>query len=268
MSNHRFPFQLNRTALIGILLFSSLLAVWLYLTPPGLLGKADAIGYAVCHRISARSFHLGERQLPLCARCSGMYTGAFIGFLFQVLKGRQGGFPQKRFLFSLGFLLALFGIDGVNSYLHLFPNFPSLYEPNNVFRLVTGTGVGVGMAVVLMPIVHQSLWVDWNPEPAIRTWLDLAILLGSAFAVSTLMLTENPLLLYPLALISAATVVLILGLIYTIIWVMVFKKENAFSRWFDVTGYLGMGFGVAILQILAIDIVRLIFTGTWNGFNF
>ena len=30
--------------------------VWLSYTPPGLLGKADAIGYAVCHRISARSF--------------------------------------------------------------------------------------------------------------------------------------------------------------------------------------------------------------------
>lgn len=268
MSNFRLPFQLNRTTVIGILLFSSLLAVWLYLTPPGLLGKADAIGYAVCHRISSRSFHLGERQIPLCARCSGMYTGAFIGFLFQALKGRRGGFPKKRFLFALGFLLALFGIDGVNSYLHLFPNFPALYEPNNVFRLMTGTGVGVGMAVVLMPIVHQSLWVNWNPEPAIRTWLDLVILLGSALAISALMLTENPLLLYPLALISAATVVMILGLIYTIIWVMVFKKENAFYRWVDVTGYLGLGFGLAILQILGIDLVRLIFTGTWNGFNF
>jgi hypothetical protein len=197
-----------------------------------------------------------------------MYTGAFIGFLFQVLKGRRGGFPKMRFLIALGVLLGLFGIDGVNSYLHLFPNFPALYEPNNIFRLLTGTGVGVGMAVVLMPIVHQSLWVDWNPEPAIGTWLDLVILLVSAVAVSALMLTENPLFLYPLALISSATVLMILGLIYTIIWVMVFKKENSFSKWFDVIGYLGLGFGLAILQILGIDLVRLIFTGTWNGFNF
>jgi uncharacterized membrane protein len=268
MSDHRFHLKINRMGLIGILVFSGLLAVWLYLTPQGLMGKADAIGYAVCHRISSRSFHLGERQIPLCARCSGMYTGAFIGFLFQALKGRRGGFPKKRFLAALGVLLALFGVDGMNSYLHLFPNFPSLYEPNNVFRLLTGTGVGVGMSVVLMPIIHQSLWVDWNPEPAIGGWRDLVILLVSAWGVSALMLTENPLLLYPLALISAATVILILGLIYTIIWVMVFKKENAFSRWIDVTGYLGLGFGLAVFQILAIDLARLFFTGTWNGFNF
>jgi uncharacterized membrane protein len=268
MSDHRFHLKINRMGLIGILVFSGLLAVWLYLTPQGLLGKADAIGYAVCHRISERTFHLGERQLPLCARCSGMYTGAFIGFLFQALKGRKGGFPKKRFLAAFAVLLAMFGVDGVNSYLHLFPNFPSLYEPNNVFRLLTGTGVGVGMAVVLMPIIHQSLWADWNTEPAIRGWRDMAILLVSAWAVSALMLTENPLFLYPLALISAATVAFILGLIYTIIWIMLFKKENAFSRWIDVTGYLGLGFGLAIFQILAIDLARLIFTGTWNGFNF
>src|SRR5450759_1456011 len=49
---------------------------WFINTPPGLLGKADAIGYAVCHRISERSFHIGSIQLPLCARCSGMYLGA------------------------------------------------------------------------------------------------------------------------------------------------------------------------------------------------
>ena len=35
-----------------ILLLGILLVVWLILTPPGLLGKADAIGYAVCHRIA------------------------------------------------------------------------------------------------------------------------------------------------------------------------------------------------------------------------
>jgi hypothetical protein len=49
---------------------------------------------------------------------------------------------------------------------------------------------------------------------------------------------------------------------------MLFKKENAFSRWIDVIGYLGLGFGLAIFQILAIDLARLLFTGTWNGFNF
>jgi len=51
-------------------------------TPEGLLGKADAIGYAVCHRIDLRSYHIGERPLPLCTRCTGMYLGAMLVSFF------------------------------------------------------------------------------------------------------------------------------------------------------------------------------------------
>jgi len=32
--------------------------VWVLLTPPGLIGKLDAIGYAFCHRIADRSYFL------------------------------------------------------------------------------------------------------------------------------------------------------------------------------------------------------------------
>ncbi|NTW42077.1 MAG: response regulator, partial [Cellulomonadaceae bacterium] len=39
----------------------ALLVTWLTLTPDGLLGKMDAIGCAVCHRIEERSFFLADR---------------------------------------------------------------------------------------------------------------------------------------------------------------------------------------------------------------
>jgi len=268
MSDRPFLKWFNRSTWFGLFFFSLILSAWLYFSPPGLLGKADAIGYAVCHRIHARSFDLGERQLPLCARCSGMYLGAFVGLLYHFKTGRKGGFPPRKILFALGFLLILFGVDGVNSYVHLLPNFPGLYEPNNIFRLITGTGVGLGMSIILMPIVHQSFWQFWDSEPAVKNWRELIGLLIGALITSSLMLTENPLLLYPLALGSAFTVLAILGLIYTIVWVMILKKENAFSTTGDLIGYLFLGFGTAILQILVIDLARLIITGTWNGFNF
>ena len=45
-----------------------ILAYFLYFTPPGLLGKADALGYAVCHRIDERSFHIdGRYSSHVCA---------------------------------------------------------------------------------------------------------------------------------------------------------------------------------------------------------
>ncbi len=68
----------------------AVLILWLAETPAGLLGKADAVGYAVCHRISVRSFFLDDRPLPLCARCTGMYLGAMAGLLYQFF-----GYPRR-----------------------------------------------------------------------------------------------------------------------------------------------------------------------------
>jgi uncharacterized membrane protein len=38
-----------------------------------------AIGSLVCHQLPERSFHLWAAQLPVCARCTGIYVGAVAG---------------------------------------------------------------------------------------------------------------------------------------------------------------------------------------------
>src|SRR5688572_20313992 len=112
------------------------IAVWFYTAPPGLLGKMDALGYAVCHRIGERSFHIGERQLPLCARCTGEFFTAAVSLGFLALVSpRRSQMPARGLIaLLLAFFLA-FGIDGANSYLYLlkrsapgsFENIPNLY---------------------------------------------------------------------------------------------------------------------------------------------
>src|SRR5689334_25069210 len=95
-------------------------AVWFYITPPGLLGKLDAIGYAVCHRIDERSFHIGDRQLPLCARCTGEFFSAAITLIFMgIVSGKRSKFPSRGILAVLFLFFLAFGIDGSNSYLYL-----------------------------------------------------------------------------------------------------------------------------------------------------
>src|SRR5512146_2202623 len=73
-----------------------LLAGWVYIAPGGALGKLDAIGYAVCHRIDARSFHIGGRQLPLCARCTGeFFSAAFALIYLGFVSGRRSKLPSR-----------------------------------------------------------------------------------------------------------------------------------------------------------------------------
>src|SRR5574338_1397861 len=163
-----------------VLVTGLVFGAWLLLTPAGLLGKADAAGYAVCHRIDARSFHIGERQMPLCARCSGMYLGALLGLVYLSRFGKRSGMPSLKILVVLGLFLVAFGIDGVNSYVHLFPGMHGIYEPSNLLRLVTGTGVGLGIAAIIMPAFHQTVWRQIDDRPALNGWGDFLPLLALA----------------------------------------------------------------------------------------
>ncbi len=242
------------------------MGAWLYFTPPGLLGKADAIGYAVCHRISERSFQLGNRAVPLCARCSGMYLGAFVGLALQLRTGKKGAYPPRKFYPVIALFVLAFGIDGLNSYLHFFPNAPTLYEPQNWSRLLTGTLMGINIALITYPTFNQSIWRDFKDSPPVNRWRDLAIITLAALVVSSLVYTEISWILYPLAVISSLTVLLVLALVYTVLWSLILKRENTFTSWRSAIPVLASGFTSALLQIALFDLVRFLFTGTWAGF--
>ncbi len=245
------------------------LAGWLLATPAGLLGKADAIGYAVCHRIDLRSFHLGVRSLPLCARCTGMYLGALLAMgSFQLMgRGRDGAFPRKGVLAALVLFGAIFAVDGVNSYLTFFPGMPHLYEPTNVLRLATGLLAGLGIGTLVHAGFQQNAWKEWRAEPALRGLRELGLLLVGAAALGGLVLSDNPLILYPLALISAGGVLVVLTSVYTVMALLVLGRENRAASWLDLAFPAVVGLTLAILQIGGIDLVRFALTGTWSGFT-
>jgi uncharacterized membrane protein len=241
---------------------------WLWNTPEGLLGKADAIGYAVCHRINVRSFHLGDRPISLCARCTGMYLGALLGLAFQVITTPRGGkFPPWRVLAVLTGLVIIFGVDGLNSFAHLIPGLPGIYEPNNTFRILTGIGFGIVMSAAVYPVFNQTMWIRWEERPALPGLRQLFVLLILGLGVALLVMTENPLILYPLALISSAGVLVILSMIYAMLWLIVLKAENRYVHaWQLITPLVG-GFTMGLLQIALLDLGRYMLTGTWEGFH-
>ncbi len=261
---HAYIVPLKVILVAGI---SLLLLEWLLHTPPGLLGKADAIAYAVCHRISARSFHLDDRQLPLCARCTGMFLAALLGLIYQSIRApRRTANPPLRVWVVLGVLGLAFAVDGVNSYLHLFPGMPGIYEPQNWLRLLTGSGMGLAIAIVLYPAFNQTIWKEGIYQPAIPGLRSLLLLMLITGAVDVLVLSENPLVLYPLAIISAVSVVILLTMVYTMIVLILFHRDGRYQAARQLVFPLLAGFGVALLQIAMFDALRFFFTGTWGGF--
>ena len=249
-------------------------AIWFSLTPPGLLGKADAIGYAICHRIDERSFQIGDRQLPLCARCTGEFYAAAISLLFFTIVGpRKSGMPGWRLGAPLLFFLAAFGIDGANSFFYLFKqnaggaldHIPNLYLPNNTLRLLTGSGMGIALASVLYPAFNQSAWKESDPDRVLN-WKKLGILTGIILLADLIVLTENPVVLYLIAILSVLGVLALLVLVFSMVWILIMRQENEFSSimelWMPGLG----GITLAFLMIGAIDLLRFQLTGTWGAF--
>ncbi|MCX8024577.1 MAG: DUF2085 domain-containing protein [Thermanaerothrix sp.] len=256
---------LARPALVAA--FFGVLTAWVWFTPPGLLGKADAIGYAICHRSPAHSFFVGETQQPLCARCSGMFLSVLIGMAFQVPRGRRSLFPPHPLRWVLVTLAAFFVLDGVNSLLSALPGVTAFYPPQNVLRLISGSGFGAGLAALFYPFLNQILWAQPIAEPALATPRQMLGFLAAVALGALGIYARLVWLTYPLAVLSAAGVLLLLGLCYTLLWVIVFQREETFSGWRSVRWFLLAGLTTALAHITLVDMARFALTATWEGFN-
>lgn len=260
---------LNRSFLPKLLVIALTLGIillWLQFTPPGLLGKADAIGYAICHRLSDHSFHISERALPLCARCSGTFSGVMFGILATCRMEKRAGYPTLKVLVMLGFLLLLFALDGFNSYYALSSGAILLYPPQNWLRLITGVGLGVGIGTLLLPTFRQNLWQTIDERPILSGFKDLVVTYLIALIPALGFITEIPLLTYPLAILATAAILFVFSLCFTILWVLLTNRIGAYPSWRGAWFLLVCGFSSALAFIFLMDIGRFALTGDWSGY--
>jgi hypothetical protein len=96
----------------------------------------------------------------------------------------------------------------------------------------------------------------------------LLALMACAAAISGLALLKIDWVLIPLALISSGVVLLILMMIFTIMILMIFRKENSYQHLAQAIFPLLAALFLAILQIAIIDIGRYLLTGTWGEIPF
>ncbi len=247
-----------------LLAFVALVAIGVILLAPphDLLDKADRAGFAVCHQLLERTFIIGGRPLPLCARCSGTYLAALTGLTVLVLRGRgrAGRLPGRGPLAVLGLFLLAWAVDGTNSFLTFFPNAPRLYEPNNLLRLITGTLEGLAIAALMIPVLNLGLWAAPGEQRVIGSWADLAWLVAGGAAVVGLVTSGWAPLLYPLALLSGTAVVLLLGLLNALGVLMVLRRDGQARRWREVAAPLLLGLALALVELTAIGLVRTALT--------
>lgn len=99
-------------------------------------------GALVCHQIPERSLHAAGVQLPVCARCLGIYAGALLGMA--VLAWADGGRARGRP--GAGWLVAAAGPTAAGVALEA----AGVLETSNAVRVVAGGILGLGVSAVVM----------------------------------------------------------------------------------------------------------------------
>lgn len=257
--------QHDRPWLIALLiLLLAFCSVWIAITPAGWWEKIRLLGYAVCHQIEARSFFIYKMQSPLCARCTGMYLGGLLAIGFQAWQGRKGKFPPTWVMVILGLLFLWFGVDGFNSFLHFFPNFTLGYQPSNLLRLITGTGVGLGIGVILTPLFNQTAWANWINRSFFEKWFAFPALLGIAGLMIWGVNSQNPAVLLLAIFVSGLSVLALLGAVHTVLALLILRRSNRQLRWKEMRLPILVGLNLAMMQILLTSTLRFWMTGTWG----
>lgn len=98
--------------------------------------KRTKIGFAFCHRRKERSIKMLGYTFPLCARCTGLWLGFGMGFLFRILGS------HIPLIFAITLMLPLI-IDGSTQHF-------GLRESNNLLRLLTGILFGIATHMLFL----------------------------------------------------------------------------------------------------------------------
>ena len=247
-----------------VVFFALIVAGYLFLTPLAPLEKANLIGYSICHQIPERSFYMSGYRLPLCARCTGTYLGVAISFLwFAVLRRWRAGemLPNWMIVVMVAFV-GLMGIDGLNSYLSLWGNLPTLYTPQNWLRATTGSLNGIALSMIVWPIFNLTLWKNPSTTRPLKTAWELLGIVVIAGAVIGVVQSEPDWLLYPVALISTAGILWMLSIVNTMILLILFRRDSLAEHWRDAIVPLLAGLTVSLLELTLIGAVRYWVTGT------
>jgi uncharacterized membrane protein len=154
------------------------------------------IGFAVCHQFPGHTLSCQGIMMPLCARCTGIYSGLFFTVLILLALGRlqRTRLPSAPGIaFGLGFFAAMAA--------DVFTALLGWRETSNVFRLTTGALVGTAIPVLGLPLANGIVW-GRETKAKILSLGEFLLISLAVLGLSFLSLIHNLLLFRVVSLVS------------------------------------------------------------------
>jgi uncharacterized membrane protein len=105
--------------------------------PVPLAGAAYLAGSLICHQLPERSFHLGGAQLPVCARCVGIYAGVALA----IVMARRVRWSASR---------TAVAVAAVPTMATVLLEWVGLWHTSNAVRFSAGVPLGASVALVVV----------------------------------------------------------------------------------------------------------------------
>ena len=101
----------------------------------------------ICHRMPERSFFIKGHQFPVCARCTGFYTGLALFLVYNCFYPID--YSLNLFILSIVLMIP----SAIDGFTQLF----KLRESNNTLRFLTGLAGGIGLIIFLKIVIEWCL---------------------------------------------------------------------------------------------------------------
>ena len=113
------------------------------------------IGSVICHQLPDRSFVIDGQQLPVCARCTGLYLAAAAGFAawwtVSLARGRRPmAIAPRR-------ALAAVAVAGLPTALSFTSGVAGVWDGSNVTRAVLAVPLGLAAGAVVAAVSTKDL---------------------------------------------------------------------------------------------------------------
>ena len=272
---HREQIMTQRARLVGApathsdkstrppLLFLAVLALLIlcfFLAPWPFEQKAHAALQGLCAQRPSHSFTFDGRYLPFDGRMTGIYGGFLATSLYLGVRGRYRacGLPRLSTTLALGGLASAMAVDGMNSLL-VDLRVWNPYEPRNVYRLLTGLGTGVVLAVAICFLLATTLWASGrSARPAIDGFREVGILAGLQVPFALAVMSGVPWLYVPVTLLLLiAALIAVAGLMLVVV-VLLWQREGSFTSVKQMEGAATLALLLAIGVMAGIALARVL----------
>jgi uncharacterized membrane protein len=152
------PMVLRRAFVAAALVWAALLVAVPFIasrahaTSPGtvLVVAVYGIGSLVCHQLPARSWRLWTAQMPVCARCAGIYGGAAAASVLLLVGRARGSVHTHRARIAVA-------LAALPSLATLVYEWTTGVTPSNALRFAAGIPIGVVVAWLIVSAAEDQV---------------------------------------------------------------------------------------------------------------